>query len=244
MASKLAGKVALVTAAAQGIGRAIAESAAAEGATVWATDINAAKLTELDGAPGVTTRVLNVLKGADVDALVAEIGTVDVLFNAAGIVHAGTIEQASEADLDFAYDLNVKSMWRTIKATLPGMLAQGEGSIVNICSVAGSVKGVPNRFAYGVTKAATVGLTKSVAADFVARGIRCNGICPGTVESPSLQDRLRAQGDYEAARAAFIARQPIGRIGSPQEIADLAIYLATATYTTGQMHIIDGGWVN
>lgn len=244
MGGKLEGKVALVTAAAQGIGRAIAESAAAEGAIVWATDVNAEKLKELDGTPGITTRILNVLKGADIDALVAEIGTVDVLFNAAGIVHAGTIEQASEADLDFAYDLNVKSMWRTIKATLPGMLAKGDGSIVNICSVAGSIKGVPNRFAYGVTKAATVGLTKSIAADFVTKGIRCNGICPGTVESPSLQERLKAQGDYEAARAAFIARQPIGRIGTPQEIADLAIYLATATYTTGQMHIIDGGWVN
>ncbi|MBZ9936147.1 SDR family oxidoreductase [Mesorhizobium sp. BR1-1-16] len=244
MGDTLAGKVVLVTAAAQGIGRAIAESAADAGATVWATDVNEAKVGELSHRPNVTTRVLNVLKSADVDALVAEIGTVDVLFNAAGIVHAGTIEQASEADLDFAYDLNVKSMWRTIKAVLPGMLAQNDGSIVNICSVAGSIKGVPNRFAYGVTKAATVGLTKSVAADFVTRGIRCNGICPGTVESPSLQDRLRAQGDYETARAAFIARQPIGRIGTPQEIADLAIYLATATYTTGQMHIIDGGWVN
>ena len=244
MSGKLQGKTALVTAAAQGIGRAIAESAAAEGAIVWATDVNTGKLAELDGVPGITTRRLDVLKGAEVDALVAEIGTVDVLFNAAGIVHAGTIEQASEADLDFAYDLNVKSMWRTIKAVLPGMLAKGDGSIVNICSVAGSIKGVPNRFAYGITKAATVGLTKSVAADFVTKGIRCNGICPGTVESPSLQERLRAQGDYEAARAAFIARQPIGRIGTPQEIADLAIYLATATYTTGQMHIIDGGWVN
>lgn len=244
MSDKLAGKVVLVTAAAQGIGRAIAESAADAGATVWATDINEAKVGELSHRTNVTTRALNVLKNADVEALVAEIGTVDVLFNAAGIVHAGTIEQATEADLDFAYDLNVKSMWRTIKAVLPGMLAQNDGSIVNICSVAGSIKGVPNRFAYGVTKAATVGLTKSVAADFVTRGIRCNGICPGTVESPSLQDRLRAQGDYEAARAAFIARQPIGRIGTPQEIADLAIYLATATYTTGQMHIIDGGWVN
>jgi 2-keto-3-deoxy-L-fuconate dehydrogenase len=244
MGGKLAGKVALVTAAAQGIGRAIAEQAAAEGAIVWATDVNEAKLAELDGVKGITTRKLNVLSNDDVKALVAEIGTIDVLFNCAGIVHAGTLEEATEADLDFAYDLNVKSMWRTISAALPGMLAQKDGSIVNICSVAGSIKGVPNRFAYAVTKAATVGLTKSIAADYVTKGIRCNGICPGTVESPSLQQRLRDQGDYEAARAAFIARQPIGRIGQPEEIADLAIYLATATYTTGQMHIIDGGWVN
>jgi len=244
MGGKLAGKVALVTAAAQGIGRAIAEQAAAEGAIVWATDINETALAELNGVENITTRKLNVLSNDDVKALIAEIGTIDVLFNCAGIVHAGTLEQATEADLDFAYDLNVKSMWRTISAALPGMLAQKDGSIVNICSVAGSIKGVPNRFAYAVTKAATVGLTKSIAADYVTKGIRCNGICPGTVESPSLQQRLRDQGDYEAARAAFIARQPIGRIGQPSEIADLAIYLATATYTTGQMHIIDGGWVN
>lgn len=244
MGGKLAGKVALVTAAAQGIGRAVAEQAAAEGAIVWATDINEAVLAELDGIEGITTRKLNVLSNDDVKALVAEIGTIDVLFNCAGIVHAGTLEEATEADLDFAYDLNVKSMWRTISAALPGMLAQKDGSIVNVCSVAGSIKGVPNRFAYAVTKAATVGLTKSIAADYVTKGIRCNGICPGTVESPSLQQRLRDQGDYEAARKAFIARQPIGRIGQPSEIADLAIYLATATYTTGQMHIIDGGWVN
>jgi 2-keto-3-deoxy-L-fuconate dehydrogenase len=244
MGGKLAGKVALVTAAAQGIGRAVAEQAAAEGAIVWATDINEAVLAELDGIEGITTRKLNVLSNDDVKALIAEIGTIDVLFNCAGIVHAGTLEEATEADLDFAYDLNVKSMWRTISAALPGMLAQKDGSIVNVCSVAGSIKGVPNRFAYAVTKAATVGLTKSIAADYVTKGIRCNGICPGTVESPSLQQRLRDQGDYEAARKAFIARQPIGRIGQPSEIADLAIYLATATYTTGQMHIIDGGWVN
>ena len=244
MGGKLAGKVALVTAAAQGIGRAVAEQAAAEGAIVWATDINETALAELNGVNGITTRKLNVLSNDDVKALIAEIGTIDVLFNCAGIVHAGTLEEATEADLDFAYDLNVKSMWRTVSAALPGMLAQKDGSIVNICSVAGSIKGVPNRFAYAVTKAATVGLTKSIAADYVTKGIRCNGICPGTVESPSLQQRLRDQGDYEAARKAFIARQPIGRIGQPSEIADLAIYLATATYTTGQMHIIDGGWVN
>ena len=244
MGGKLAGKVALVTAAAQGIGRAIAEQAAAEGAIVWATDINETALAELNGVNGITTRKLNVLSNDDVKALIAEIGTIDVLFNCAGIVHAGTLEEATEADLDFAYDLNVKSMWRTVSAALPGMLAQKDGSIVNICSVAGSIKGVPNRFAYAVTKAATVGLTKSIAADYVTKGIRCNGICPGTVESPSLQQRLRDQGDYEAARAAFIARQPIGRIGQPSEIAGPSIYLATATYTTGQMHIIDGGWVN
>ena len=165
-----------------------------------------------------------------------------MLFNCAGIVQSGTVLEASEADLDFAYDLNVKAMVRTIKAALPGMLERKAGCIVNMASVASSVKGVPNRFAYGVTKAAVLGLTKSVAADYVAHGIRCNAICPGTVESPSLQQRLSAQGDYEATRAAFVARQPIGRIGTPQEIADLVVYLAGATYTTGQAHIIDGGW--
>ena len=167
---------------------------------------------------------------------------VDVLFNCAGIVQNGSVLDASEADLDFAYDLNVKAMVRTIKAVLPGMLERRSGCIINMASVASSVKGVPNRFAYGVTKAAVIGLTKSIAADYVAHGIRCNAICPGTVESPSLQQRLSAQGDYEAARAAFVARQPIGRIGTPDEIAGLAVYLAGATYTTGQAHIIDGGW--
>jgi 2-keto-3-deoxy-L-fuconate dehydrogenase len=158
------------------------------------------------------------------------------------VVHNGSIMDMPDSDLDFAFDLNVKSMIRTIRAVLPGMLEKGNGAIVNIGSVASSIKGVPNRFAYGVTKAAVIGLTKSVAADYVAKGIRINAICPGTVESPSLQDRLKAQGDYDAARAAFIARQPIGRIGTPEEIADLALYLATATYTTGQAYAIDGGW--
>jgi len=183
-----------------------------------------------------------VLQDSAVQALVAEIGAVDVLFNCAGVVHAGNVLEASEKDLDFAYDLNVKAMVRTLRAVLPGMLERKDGAIINMASVASSVKGVPNRFAYGVTKAAVIGLTKSVAADFVGQGVRCNAICPGTVESPSLQDRLRAQGDYDAARAAFVARQPIGRIGQPAEIADLVVYLAQATYTTGQIHVIDGGW--
>lgn len=229
----------LVTAAAQGIGRAIAEAFVTKGAKVVATDINEAGLAGLAGA---RTRQLDVLNDAAVPALVQADGPFDVLVNCAGFVHSGTILDATEGELDLAFDLNVKSMMRTIRAVLPGMLARGNGAIINIASVAGSIKGVPNRFVYGVTKAAVIGLTKSIAADFVARGIRCNAICPGTVESPSLQERLRAQGDYEATRATFVARQPIGRIGTPQEIADLAVYLANATYTTGQTHVIDGGW--
>jgi 2-keto-3-deoxy-L-fuconate dehydrogenase len=179
-----------------------------------------------------------------VDLLVGRIGSIDVLFNCAGYVHAGSILEASDADFDRAVNLNVRSMMHTIKAVLPGMRARKDGAIVNMASVASSVKGVPNRFVYSLTKAAVIGLTKSVAADFVAQGIRCNAICPGTVESPSLDERMRAQGDYEATRQAFIARQPMGRLGSPEEIADLAVYLAAATYTTGQIHIIDGGWAN
>ncbi len=240
--STLAGKIVVITAAAQGIGRAAADAFDREGAIVWATDINEAKLAEIEAGPQLKRRKLDVLDAAAVSAFFAEIGRVDVLFNCAGVVHGGTVLEASEADLDFAYDLNVKAMARTIKAVLPGMLERKDGSIVNMASVASSVKGVPNRFAYGVTKAAVIGLTKSVAADYVAQGVRCNAICPGTVESPSLQQRLSAQGDYEKMRAAFVARQPIGRIGAPQEIADLAVYLAGATYTTGQIHVIDGGW--
>ena len=166
----------------------------------------------------------------------------DILVNCAGIVHSGTVLEATFDELTAAIDLNVKSMIRTIRAVLPGMLARGDGAIINMSSVASSVKGVPNRFVYSTTKAAVIGLTKAIAADFVAKGIRCNAICPGTVDSPSLQERLRTQGDYDAARAAFVARQPIGRIGTPEEIADLVVYLATATYTTGQVHVIDGGW--
>lgn len=238
----LSGKITLITAAAQGIGRASAEAFARAGAQVIATDINAEKLAELEGLPGVTTRVLNVLDDEMVQRAIADLGRIDVLFNCAGVVHNGTILDAADADLDFAWNLNVKAQVRTIRAALPGMLDRGDGAIVNMSSVASSVKGVPNRFVYSATKAAVIGLTKSIAADYVARGIRCNAICPGTVDSPSLQERLSAQGDYESARAAFVARQPIGRIGRPEEIADLAVYLAGATYTTGQIHVIDGGW--
>ncbi|ERI14908.1 MULTISPECIES: SDR family oxidoreductase [Brucella] len=242
MTIRFDGKTALVTAAAQGIGRASALAFAEAGAKVYATDINTDALKEIEGVNGIITRKLNVLDDEQVKALVAEIGQVDILFNCAGVVHGGSILEMKDEDLDFAVNLNIRSMIRTIRAVLPGMLERKDGAIVNMASVASSVKGVPNRFAYGVTKAAVIGLTKAVAADYVARGIRCNAICPGTVESPSLQDRLRAQGDYEEQRAAFIARQPIGRIGQPEEIADLAVYLAGATYTTGQAYNIDGGW--
>jgi 2-keto-3-deoxy-L-fuconate dehydrogenase len=241
MTGRLTGKIAVITAAAQGIGRATVELFAREGGRVIATDINEAKLAELQGA-SVETRVLNVLDDEAVRTVLGEIGRIDVLFNCAGIVHGGTILDVTDEELNFAFDLNVKAMVRTIKAVLPGMLERGDGAIINMSSVASSVKGVPNRFAYQATKAAVVGLTKSVATDFVAKGIRCNAICPGTVESPSLQERLAAQGNYEAARAAFLDRQPIGRIGRPEEIAELALHLATATYTTGQIHVIDGGW--
>jgi 2-keto-3-deoxy-L-fuconate dehydrogenase len=238
----ITGKVVVVTAAAQGIGRASALAFAKAGAIVHATDINEAALAELAKTSGVRTRKLDVLNDDAVKAAFAEIGRVDVLFNCAGFVHAGSILEMKDEDLDFAFNLNVRAMIRTIRAVLPGMLERGDGSIINMASVAGAPKGVPNRFAYGVTKAAVIGLTKSIAADYVARGIRCNAICPGTVESPSLHGRMQAQGDYEAARAAFIARQPMGRIGTPEEIADLAVYLAGATYTTGQAYNIDGGW--
>jgi 2-keto-3-deoxy-L-fuconate dehydrogenase len=240
----LAGKTVLITAAAQGIGRASVEAFSRAGARVWATDINEPALAAVRELPGVAARRLDVLDESAVRDLVKEIGAVDVLFNCAGVVHAGGVLQASDKDLDFAWDLNVKAMVRTIRAVLPGMLERRDGSIINMASVASSVKGVPNRFAYGVTKAAVIGLTKSVAADHVTQGVRCNAICPGTVESPSLQDRLRATGDFEKARSEFIARQPMGRIGAPEEIADLVVYLAGATYTTGQIHVIDGGWAN
>ncbi|NHT77305.1 2-keto-3-deoxy-L-fuconate dehydrogenase [Rhizobium sp. PP-F2F-G38] len=242
MTTTMTGKTVLITAAAQGIGRATALAFAKAGATVHATDINLDILSEIAGEPGILTHKLDVLDAAAVTALVEEVGAVDVLFNCAGVVHSGSILEMADKDLEFAFDLNVKAMIRTIRAVLPGMIARKDGAIINMASVASSIKGVPNRFAYGTTKAAVIGLTKAVAADYVAAGIRCNAICPGTVESPSLEGRMRAQGDYETARAAFIARQPMGRLGTAEEIADLAVHLAGATYTTGQAYAIDGGW--
>jgi 2-keto-3-deoxy-L-fuconate dehydrogenase len=242
MSLSLQNKRVLLTAAGQGIGRASALAFARAGATVVATDINAEALKSLAGEAQIETCLLDVLSEEAVKRVVSTNGPFDILFNCAGFVHAGTILEMPDKDLDFAFDLNVRAMVRTIRAVLPAMLEKKDGAIINMASVASSVKGVPNRAAYTITKAAVVGLTKSVAADYVGQGIRCNCICPGTVESPSLQDRLRAQGDFEVARAAFIARQPIGRIGTPEEIADLAVYLAGATYTTGQAYAIDGGW--
>ena len=240
--AELSGKIVLITAAAQGIGRASAEAFAKAGAQVIATDINMERLADLDGMANIATRKLDVLSNEAVEAAVAEIGRVDVLFNCAGIVHSGTVLEMSDADLDFALDLNVKAQVRLVRAVLPQMLERQDGSIINMASVASSVKGVANRAAYTISKAAVVGLTKAIAADYVTQGIRANAICPGTVDSPSLHERWRATGDFEAARKAFIARQPIGRIARPEEIADLAVYLAGATYTTGQVHVIDGGW--
>ncbi len=240
--SDISGKIVLITAAAQGIGRASVEAFLKAGCTVIATDINAEKLKELDGTPGVTTRILNVLSTDDIEKAVADIGRIDILFNCAGVVHNGTVLEMSDKDLDFAWDLNVKAQIRTIKAVLPQMLERKDGAIVNMATVASSVKGVPNRAAYSISKAAVIGLTKSMASDYTTQGIRVNAICPGTVDSPSLHERWHATGDFEGAKKAFIARQPIGRIARPDEVADLAVYLAGATYTTGQIHIIDGGW--
>lgn len=240
--STLQGKTALVTAAAQGIGRSSALALAAAGARVLATDIDELKLATLRDQRGIEVCRMDVRDASNVTAAVALVGTVDVLLNCAGHVHHGTVLECTEEELDFAFDLNVKAMVRTIRAVLPGMLAKREGAIINMASVASSIKGVPVRCAYGITKAAVIGLTKSVAADFVGRGIRCNAICPGTVETPSLEERLKAQGDYEKTRAAFIGRQPVGRLGRAEEIADLVVYLASAAYTTGQTHVIDGGW--
>ena len=238
----IGGKVTLITAAAQGIGRASALAFARAGAKVIATDVNEAKLKELEGSPGITTRVLNVLSNNAVGAAVTAIGRIDILFNCAGVVHNGTVLEMTDKDLDFAFDLNVKAQIRTITAVLPQMLERADGTIINMATVASSVKGVPNRAAYSISKAAVIGLTKSIAADYTNKGIRVNAICPGTVDSPSLRERWAATGDVEAARKAFIARQPIGRIADPEEVADLAVYLAGATYTTGQIHVIDGGW--
>ena len=251
MTQRLAGKTALVTAAGQGIGRATAEAFAREGASVIATDINADLLADLGRVPGVTAKRLDVTDANAVNALAHEIGAINVLFNGAGYVHAGTILDCDEAAWDFSFDLNVRSMYRLIRATLPGMLAQGQGSIINVSSAASSIKGVPNRFVYATTKAAVIGMTKAIAADFIARGIRCNAICPGTVESPSLRQRIteqaKASGQTLAqVEAAFIGRQPMGRLGRTEEIALLAVYLASdeSAFTTGTSQLIDGGWAN
>jgi 2-keto-3-deoxy-L-fuconate dehydrogenase len=237
------GKTALVTAAAQGIGRAIVEKMVAEGASVWATDINMDLLSELDGVATVTTRKLDVTDASAIQAVAAEAGPLDALVNCAGFVHNGTILECDEEDYNRSFDLNVRGAYRMIRATLPGMLESGGGSIVNISSVASSIAGVPNRFIYGTTKAAVLGLTKSVARDYVDKGVRCNAICPGTVDTPSLQARINSFPDPEQARKDFVARQPMGRLGTAEEIASLALYLASdeAAFVSGEWVVIDGG---
>lgn len=247
-AGRLAGKRAMVTAAGAGIGRATALAFAAEGATVLATDIDTVSLASLVAEqPSITTHTLDVTDPAAIAAVVVEAGMIDILFNCAGYVHAGTILDTDEASWRRSFTINVDSMFHTCRAVLPGMLERGGGSIVNMSSVASSIKGVPNRFAYGTTKAAVIGLTRSVAADYVARGVRCNAICPGTVKTPSLADRVRALGgDEEAVWRGFTERQPMGRLGDPREIAALAVYLASdeSSFTTGTVHVVDGGWSN
>jgi 2-keto-3-deoxy-L-fuconate dehydrogenase len=248
MANRLAGKIAAVTAAGHGIGRATAAMFAREGAKVFAIDIDELALSSI---PDVTTCRLDVTSREAIQRVVADIGAIDVLFNCAGSVPSGTILQSSEEELDYVLNLNVRSMYYLIRAFLPSMLAQRGGSIINMSSVASSLKGVPNRFTYSLTKAAVIGLTKSVAADFVGQGIRCNAICPGTVQTPSLDERIRKQAaasgrKEEEVRSEFVGRQPMGRLGEADEIAYLATYLASdeSNYTTGQVHVIDGGWLN
>src|ERR1022692_884817 len=254
MSGRLAGKTALVTAAGQGIGRASAIAFADEGAVVWATDINESALAALrhsndrprNDRPSIRTRRLDVREAQDIANCAVEVGRLDVLLNCAGYVHHGSILDCLDQDWDFSFDLNVKSMYRTCRAFLPAMLQARKGSIINMSSAVSSIRDAPNRFVYGSTKAAVIGLTKAIAADFIRSGIRCNAICPGTVQSPSLEQRIAAQGnaEVEKVRSEFVARQPMGRIGQPEEIAALAVYLASdeSSYTTGQIHIIDGGF--
>ena len=243
MGGRLQGKKALITAAAQGIGRASALAFAREGAQVVATDVNEAKLRELAGTPGIAIRRLDVTDKAAIEACAAEVGAVDVLFNCAGYVAGGTILECDDKAWDFSNDINVRAMFWMTRAFLPAMIAAGGGSVINMSSVASSVKGVVNRFVYGTTKAAVIGMTKSVAADFIKQNIRCNAICPGTVQTPSLDERINSAADPVEARKAFVARQPLGRLGSAEEIAALALYLASdeSAYTTGTINVIDGG---
>ena len=243
MAGRLAGKAAFVTAAGQGIGRAAALAFAREGARVWATDVNRQVLADLEGRDGIRTRVLDVTDEAAIARVAAEVGAIDVLFNCAGFVHHGTILECTPEDWDFSFRLNVKSMYLVTRAFLPGMLQKGGGSIINMSSIASSVKGLPKRFVYGATKAAVVGLTKAIAADYVKQGIRCNCIGPGTVDTPSLAGRINAFADPAQARKDFIARQPMGRLGSVGDITGILVFLASdeSLFATGNLYSIDGG---
>jgi len=244
MGGRLEGKRALVTGGAQGIGEATVRAFATEGAEVFATDVNAERLARLDGLPGVITRALDVTRTEDIRRVADEVGALQVLFNCAGFVHQGTILQCEDADWDFSMDLNVKAMYRLIRALLPAMVEAGGGSIINMSSIASALRGVPNRCVYTTSKAAVLGLTTSVAADFVGQGLRCHAICPGPVDTPSLEERIGTAQDAEAARKAFVARQPMGRLGRPEEIAALAVYLASdeAAFISGTAVSIDGGW--
>jgi 2-keto-3-deoxy-L-fuconate dehydrogenase len=240
---RLKGKTALVTAAGQGIGYASVMAMVAEGATVWATDINPTLLERFKGNANIHTHLLDVMDKAAIKELAAKIPAIDVLFNCAGFVHAGTVLEATDEDWNFAFDLNVRSQFWMIQAILPGMLAKKKGSIINMASIASSIRGLPNRFVYGATKAAVVGLTKAVAADYVTQGIRCNAVCPGTVDTPSLQDRINAYDDPTEARKQFIARQPMGRLATAEEIAPVVVFLASdgSTFSTGNLYSVDGG---
>ena len=243
MGDRLKGKIAFITAAGQGMGRAAAVAFAAEGARVWATDINAPVLDSLASTPNVTTRVLDVTDGAAVARVAAEVGGVDVLFNCAGYVHHGTIVDCTEQEWDKSFDVNIKAMYRVTRAFLPGMLGKGKGSIINMASVVSSIRGVPNRLAYGTTKAAVIGFTKAIAADYVMQGLRCNAVCPGTIDTPSLQERMNALPDPVQARKDFVARQPMGRLGTTGDIAPLLVYLASdeSSFATGVAFTVDGG---